>query len=122
MMKPFSFNHFFIFFLLILPVGTTMACTNKNVPVRIIGKNSASSLLSPEEQKLIIDAIRQQFLTEESAPCYSQVKIEILTDSTPDRKHYFVYLMHRDTYYVETMGITTDAQNRIIDIDETPFK
>lgn len=121
-MKPFSFNHFFIFFLLILPVGTTMACTNKNVPVRIIGKNSASSLLSPEEQKLIIDAIRQQFLTEESAPCYSQVKIEILTDSTPDRKHYFVYLMHRDTYYVETMGITTDAQNRIIDIDETPFK
>ncbi len=99
-----------------------MACTNKDVPVKIIEKNSSSSLQSPEEQKLIIDAVRQQFLTKDSAPCYSQVKIEILPDSTPDRKHYLVYLMYRDTYYVETMGVTTDTKNRIIDIDETPFK
>lgn len=77
---------------------------------------------SAKEQKLIIDVIRQEFLADDQAPCYNQVKIEILPDSTPDRRHFLVYLMHRDTYLVETVGITTDAKNRIINIDKTPFK
>ena len=122
-MKKLHLKHLLIISFLTFPVGIIMACTNsQNVPVQIIGNENTPVLQSPREQNLIIDIIRQQFLTDDSAPCYNQVKIEILQDSTPARGHFLIYLMHRDTYFVETVGITTDAKNRITAIDRTPFK
>ncbi len=106
---------------LFLIEGVTMHAKASDIPVLIIPSDKPAEVLAETRKEQIIKLVRQHFRLDDPDSPYGQVKIEVIPDPASGLRHLLVYLKHREIYLVETVRLTIDKENKIIDINKSPL-